>query len=137
MEYLKEKQRIELTLQFTTHDLEKDWLQKDIINKELSLIKQDSLTLSKIENGLNQGFSIGHQQNIIPLKLSGFETSKEGICSFYLYSEKILLNSEITVQFNALMNTFPKQQNKLTFINKGKKQTFVFLKNQSKHKIPI
>jgi hypothetical protein len=69
--------------------------------------------------------------------LEGNEIGLNGLTTFYLSSKPIDLFDEIIFQYNLLMNEFPDEQNKLTFIFRGEKTTLNFIANQFTHSIKL
>lgn len=127
MEYKSESKKMELTLIVSTHDIE-HWLQnKEVKIKELENHTKDTALQKEFEVKLLSGFNLSYEKNSIPLKLIGYEVLDNGLSNFYFTSEAVEINNQFSVRFDLLMNDYPEQQNKLTFIYHGKKQTFPFL----------
>lgn len=127
MEYKSDTKKLELTLIVSTHDIE-HWLQnKGVKVKELENHTKDLTLLKEFETKLLSGFNVSYEKNNIPIKIIGYEVLNNGLSNFYFTSEIIEIKNQFSVRFDLLMDDYPEQQNKLTFIYRGKKQTFPFL----------
>lgn len=127
MEYNSDSKKLEATLIVSTHDVE-HWLQnKGVKVKELEDHTKDLALQKEFETKLLSGYSVTFEKTMVPLKLIGYEVLDTGLTHFYFSSESIELKGQLTVKFDLLMDDYPEQQNKLTFIYKAKKQSFPFL----------
>jgi hypothetical protein len=97
----------------------------------------DSIEFLKIEKELNNSFSFSSEEKpqetkwISSFKIEGFQKLLNGNLEIYLSCDIQNSISTLTVQFNLMMDHFPDQQNKITFIRKRKKSTLNFtLANQ-------
>lgn len=140
VEYDELNGRVEATVTVTTHDFERYLQKKEILQGEINSCLGDSFKLQAIEKELNKCFYL----NLNPLsensimdgiesfhfKLDGFETQLTGTVQFYLSSDLKRPLESFEVTFDLLMNEYPEQQNKLTFINRGQKRTYVFLQTK-------
>jgi hypothetical protein len=137
VEYDEMNGRIEATVTMTTHDFERYLQKNQIIKQELASCLGDSLKMQSIEKELNKHFyfdlsplsenSIMDGDESFHFKLDGFETQLTGIVQFYLSTNINRPLESFEVVFDVLMDDHVEQQNKLTVINRGKKQTYVFL----------
>lgn len=137
VEYDELNGRLEASVTVTTHDFERYLQKKEILQGEINSCIGDSVKLQVLENELNKYFYL----NLNPLsentilegvesfhfELEGFETQLTGTVQFYLSSELKRPLESFEVTFDLLMDEYPEQQNKLTFINRGQKRTYVFL----------
>jgi hypothetical protein len=73
----------------------------------------------------------------VEFHLEGNEITLNGLTTFYLSSKPIDLSTEILFTYTLLMNEFPEEQNKLTFIFRGEKTTMNFITNQFTHSIKL
>lgn len=130
MEYNEMESRFELTITATTHDVERSMSEKGLLVSGKPLNNKDTFLLQVLEKDLNHHFELtlkGVEQRL-NFKLEGFETELTGITRFYLSCPSPLSSIvSMNVFFDFLMDTFPDQQNKLTFIYRGNKQTVAFL----------
>lgn len=127
MEYKSDTKKLELTLVVSTHDIE-HWLQnKGVKVKELENHTKDLTLQKEFETKLLSGFNITYEKISISLKMIGYEVLDNGLSNFYFVSEAIEIKNQFSVRFDLLMDDYPEQQNKLTFIYNEKKQTFPFL----------
>lgn len=148
LEYNEMTNKLEATLSVTAHDLEKYFQKSGKIKGELSKAMMDSTVFKFVENELNKHFYLeldpfGQNSSMdgiemLYFQLEGFEFELNGTLRFYL-SSSISRPIETTfgVTFNLLMDTYSEQQNKLTFIQREKRTTFVFLQTNQKQLIDI
>jgi hypothetical protein len=127
----------ESSITVTTHDFEQVLRKKNLLNKNLETTLNDRQLKQNIESILNKGFQITLQNKNVEFLLEGHEISLNGLTTFYLSSKPIDLFDEIIFQYNLLMNEFPDEQNKLTFIFRGEKTTLNFIVNQFTHSIKL
>lgn len=139
MEYKEQEQKIELTLIFSSHDLQTVWLRENIISKGFHGLQNTAQSIyqdmDRMEVELRKEFQISNEGKHIELKLDGFHLTENGMVEFYLSAEKVVLENEFEVHFSTLMKEFPQQQNKITYRNKANKQTAVFLQQQQTQKL--
>ena len=119
-------ERLQVTVIVTTHDLEKSLLANGNEVHVSAANTSDSSVVRLIERQLNKGlfFVSGNERSM--LKLDGYEPQLNGTTLFYLSCE-LKTQDEITVHFPLLMDIFPEQQNKITWMYRGEKETYVFL----------
>jgi hypothetical protein len=127
MQYNATNQTLEATLVLSAHDLEDVLKSKKIIARELEFLEKDSLIIANLEIFVNSEFIVSTGSTRARFSLLGFEVLKNGLVQIYLLSDPLILGKSIDVSFSILMNEFPEQQNKLTFINNKQKRTAVFL----------
>lgn len=127
MQYNATTQTLETTLVLSAHDLEDVLKSKKIIARELEFLEKDSLTIATLENFVNSEFIVSSGAIRAHFSLLGFEVIKNGLVQIYLLSSPLVLGKSIDISFSILMNEFPEQQNKLTFIHNKQKRTAVFL----------
>jgi hypothetical protein len=135
MEYKTSDKRLETTLIFTMHDLEASLIKKSVIKDEFERVKHDSLQLKKIETAILKDFTVSSNSSQIEFKLLDFKLTKNGLINLFLEASNVELDNEVDIKFTNLMSDYPNQQNKITFIFNGKKNTAVFLKNKPTQKI--
>lgn len=137
MEYNSDSKKLELTLIVSTHDVE-HWLQnKGVKVKELEDHTKDNVLQKEFETKLLSGYAVIYENANVSLKLIGYEVLDNGLTHFYFTSDSFDLKNQFTVKFDLLMDDFPEQQNKLTFIYKGKKQTVPFLQTTREQTIKL
>jgi hypothetical protein len=137
MQYNPVNKTLEATIVLTAHDLELVLEQKGIHLKNLELSEKDSLTISKVFSILGETFTVivGNQKAIF--KPLGFEVNRIGQINIYIFAENINLLNSIDITFSTLMDSFPLQQNKLTFIHENNSYTAVFLPNKKSEIIKL
>ncbi len=119
-------EQLQVTVIATTHDIEKSLLingNKAILSAENT---GDSLLIALLSNVLNNGLQFSSGDKRSDLKLEGFEPQLNGTTLFYL-SCPFKNEGDISISFSLLMDVFPEQQNKITWIYRGSKETYVFL----------
>lgn len=122
--------RFEITLTATTHDVERALIQSGLNREDVKWNSTDTVFTRLLENKINRHFSISvdGQDQEWRLILEGVENELTGTTRFYLSCPIPKVDFTcFTVLFDFLMDTFPEQQNKLTFIYREQKQTVTFL----------
>lgn len=128
VEYNESTRKLEITLEISAHDLEFDMKKSGIVlDKHIENQTQNAAFKKQLESHLLNGFSISADDSPVPLKLVGFDVFPTGLLYVYLESEPLELMKSLVFKFNLLMESFPNQQNKITFIRNIHKQTAVFL----------
>ncbi len=124
--YNEISQQLEATLIVTTHDFEKYLETNALKDKSLSEIYVNEK--EKLEKIINKHLQLStNDQDTIYFTLDGIESQLTGASHIYLSAHNIEPFNQLIFMFDLLMDYFPEQQNKLTFIHRGKKDTFVFL----------
>jgi len=127
----------EVTLSVTTHDFEQLLRKEGILIKDIDHTMQDSLGGKAVEAIINNSFQIFYFENQLKLKIESHINELTGITNFYMSSEKTKMGNELNFNFPLLMNLYPEQQNKLTFIHRGIKTTANFISTQQKQLIKL
>lgn len=137
VEYNSTNKCLEITLNVSTHDIE-HWInEKGLKIKELENHYSDSLMRIKISNLILIGFNVSNNHSDIKLNLIDYEVKKNGITSFYFTSPKFEIISPLIIRFDLLMDKITQQQNKLTFIKKDKKETYIYSTAKRENNIEI
>ncbi len=121
--------RVEATLIMTAHDFESYLKKEKIITKELSFYKNDSIVMKRVENEISNHFSI-NSSSVGSFTLEGFEIELTGMVHVFLTAPIFSPLAGLDIQFDLLMDEFKEQQNKLTFIYRDQKTTYVYLQNK-------
>ena len=139
--YNELQQKLEGTLIFTTHDLERSIEPKGTLIGKFEKLDGTSAELKRIENYINQHFQIIYgcaldslETDVICISqflLEDVVTQLNGTIECYISASIPALYNPIQIKFDALMEQFPGQQNKLTFIYRQQKETLSFLLNDS------
>lgn len=130
MQYNPLTRTFETTVVLSAHDFEAELLKAGRITKSLEFLINDSLTNQLVGNIVKQDFTVEINSKRVAFESLGYEITKNGMIQIYLLSEVIDLPKELNVSFTSLMDAFPAQQNKLTFIYGNYKTTAVFLQHQ-------
>jgi hypothetical protein len=137
VDYNEKSAKIEATLTLSAHDFEASLQKDNVIKNSIDKAFLDSIEFLKIEKELNNSFSFSSVEKpqetkwISSFKIEGFQKLLNGNLEIYLSCDIPNSISLLTVQFNLMMDHFPDQQNKITFIRKRKKSTLNFtLANQ-------
>jgi hypothetical protein len=126
IEYNASSRKFEISIEASTHDVEKVLRNEGLDFSELELSMKNTDVKAAILASINSGFEL-KQTTSISLKLIGFDVLPSGLTYFYLESEPTELSSSLSIRFDWLMDTFIEQQNKITLIANSEKQTAVFL----------
>lgn len=137
VEYNQMDERLEGTLILSAHDLEDALLKQGTITEKFDRLSHDSLTIRKIGEELFNTFHCYEQGREIRLLPVDFFLTKNGLIEFYFQSETVDLGNGLEIEFTTLMNEFPQQQNKITFIQGTQKQTAVFLQENKRRQLEI
>jgi hypothetical protein len=136
IEYDEMNGRIEATVSLTCHDYELYLQRNNVIKSDLRSCSKDSVRFSAIENDLNSHFQINLNPfvdnsvmdgvELIYFQLDGMEVLLNGTVQFYLSANVKRPLESFEMKFDTLMDENPEQQNKVTFIFRGKKSTYIF-----------
>ena len=137
VEYNEMNGKIESTISMTSHDFERYLQKQKLIQTNLNSCLNDSISMQNIEIELNKHFNVNMNSGIensildgnesINFRLEGFEIQLTGIVQFYLSSTIYRPKAHLEITFDLLMDEYPEQQNKLTFIFRNQKKTVVFI----------
>ena len=128
VEYNASTKKLEITLEMSAHDVEFDMKRSGIeLDKHIEDQVKNPAFKKRLETYLAQGFKISNGDLALSLTLIGFDVSPNGMLYAYMESAPLELETKLTFCFNLLMEAFPNQQNKITFIRNNEKQTAVFL----------
>jgi len=138
VEYNESSRKLEITLEINAHDLEFD-LKKSgtVLNGHIEEQAQNPNFKKQLELYLTQGFKITNDDLALTLTLLGFDVMPNGLLYAYLESQPVELNKRVFFTFDLLMESFPDQQNKVTFIRNKQKQTAVFLASKPSEMITL
>lgn len=135
--YNELQKRFEGTIIFSTHDLERAIEPKGSLIGKFEKLDETSAELKVIENYINQHFQItygcaldSNAADIICMSqftLEGIVTQLNGTIECYVSSNAGSLYNPVQFKFDALMERYTNQQNKLTFIYRDQKETLSFL----------
>lgn len=137
MQYNEINQTLETTVVLSAHDFEDVLLKKGLISKSLEYLTSDSAAIAAVATEVLKDLDVRIKGRSAEFKTLGFEVTRNGMLQVYLLAENIVLDKELQISFTCLMETFPEQQNKLTFIKDSKKYTAVFLPHQKSAVIQI
>lgn len=138
VEYNSATRKIELSLEISAHDLEFDMKKSGIVlDQHIENELKNAVFKKQLESHLAKGFSIAIDDSPFPLKIIGFDVMPTGLLYVYMESEPVAFNRSIFFKFDLLMESFPDQQNKVTFIRNTKKQTAVFLPSKPTETISL
>ena len=114
--YNELQQRFEGTIIFTTHDLERAIEPKGTLIGKFEKLDETSAELKLIEHYINEHFQITY----------GCALDSNAI-ECYISSSAGALYNPVQFKFDALMERYTNQQNKLTFTYRNQKETLSFL----------
>lgn len=128
VEYNQSAKKLEISLEISAHDLEAEMKQSGIsFEKHIEDQTKNADFKKQLEAHIAKGFTISTNNSPVPLKLIGFDVMPTGLLYAYFESEPFELVEPLSITFDLLMESFPDQQNKVTFIRNNNKQTAVFL----------
>ncbi|WP_341901341.1 DUF6702 family protein [Fluviicola taffensis] len=138
VEYNESTKKLEVTLEVNAHDLEFDMKKSDAkLTGHIEEQTQNPNFKTQLEVYLTQGFKITNNDLTLTLKLVGFDVLPNGLLYAYMESQPVELDKQLFFTFNLLMDSFPDQQNKVTFIRNKQKQTAVFLPSKPTEMITL
>ena len=145
--YNELQMRFEGTIIFSTHDLERAIEPKGSLIGQFEKLDERSAELRLIENYINQHFQIQYgcalDSNAVDafcrsqFTLEGIVTQLNGTIECYVSSSVSAFFNPVQFQFDALMEQFSAQQNKLTFIYRNQKETLNFIPGKEIQNIPL
>jgi hypothetical protein len=145
--YNELQQKLEGTLIFTTHDLERTLAPKGTLIGKFEKLDPRAPELLLLENYINQHFQITYgcalDSNAVDalcmskFTLEGIVTQLNGTIECYISAAIPALYNPIQFKFDALMEQYPGQQNKLTFIYRNQKETLNFIPGKEIQNIPL
>ena len=124
MEYNAISQKFELTISVTTHDLERALETQG--NKIENIASPTDDELEIIQAYINAHYVVSNGNETAEFSFVGHELFLKGTANFYFESAEIELDTYIEVFYDLLMESYPDQQNKLTFYYKGVTRTAAF-----------
>ena len=128
VEFNESTRKLEITLEISAHDLEFDMKKAGIVlDQHIENQTGNAEFKKQLAAHVTNGFAISADHSPVLLKLVGFDVLPTGLLYVYLESDAIEVPKSLTFTFNLLMESFPDQQNKITFIHNKQKQTAVFL----------
>lgn len=137
MQYNETNQTLETTVVLSAHDLEDILLKNGSITTSLEYLTSDASAIAAVAKEVLKGFELKIGNKSIAFECLGFDITKNGMINVYLLGKDITLGKELNITFACLMDVFPEQQNKITFIKDSKKYTAVFLPHQKSAVISI
>lgn len=120
-------EELHATVIVSTHDLEKMLKNKGIISKDLASYSDNKETIHSIQTEIQKGFSFRFSGEQKTLEFEGMELLLTGNTQFYFSLKGVKSLQQVSVKFDFMMDIFKEQQNKMTFIYRNSKTTFVFL----------
>ena len=114
-------------ISLSSHDFEELFNEEKNTKTSISKAMNDSLLKKEISAILNSGLSFSAGRQEIRIQLEGYESEMNGLTRFYFSTEKLSNPKEILVEYDLFMDKHPEQQNKMTLIQRNKKETFEFL----------
>nr|WP_294861325.1 DUF6702 family protein [uncultured Fluviicola sp.] len=128
VEYNESTRKLEVTLEVNAHDLEFDMKKSGTkLSGHIEEQTRNPDFKTQLEIYLTKGFKITNEDLTLSLSLVGFDVLPNGLLYAYLESQPVELDKRLFFTFDLLMDSFPDQQNKITFIRNKQKQTAVFL----------
>jgi hypothetical protein len=137
MEYNATEGVYEGTLIFSAHDFEM-WLnQKGIKVVDLEDHIESYSFMEDAGEVVFEDFSVSNNTSFLHLSIIGFEVLNNGLCQIYFASSKSPAFDSLDVKFELLMDVFPDQQNKITFLDGKNSYTATFTQVNKQANIQI
>jgi len=127
MQYNEVNRTMETTIVLSAHDLEEILLKKSVIGQSLEYLQKDSTSISAVAKEILKDFNVSLDGKALSFEPFGFEITRNGLINIYLLARNVSPGKALEVSFTCLMDVFPDQQNKLTYIKGTEKLTAVFL----------
>jgi hypothetical protein len=124
-------------ISLSSHDFEELLNEEKNTKTSISKAMNDSLLKKEINEILNSGLSFSAGRQEIRIQLEGYESEMNGLTRFYFKTQPFKNSEEIFIEYDLFMDKYHEQQNKLTLIQRNKKETFEFLIQQKTKLITI
>lgn len=137
MEYNTADKKFEISIKTTAHDFEHHMEHMGVNLGHIEALDiEDSLFQLALAE-INKGFNMSKNGESLDLTCVGFEVNLKDELFFYLQSETTEKAGKWNIEFDLMMNSFPKQQNKLNYIENGKKTALTFLFSNKERTLEI
>lgn len=137
MEFNEKDQKFEISIQTTAHDFEHHMEHMGVALGHIEKLNiEDSLFQLALAE-VNKGFSMSKDGKSLELTCIGFEVNLKDELFFYLQSETTDKKGSWDIEFDLMMNSYPKQQNKLNYVENGKKTALTFLFSNKERTLEI
>lgn len=137
MSYNYSEKHYETTLIVSTHDIEHYFQDNGLDVKELEdAVGNDSL-LTEMTKLLTKHFQVTVFYKKLNFSSIGYEVKENGMTHFYIHSEPTERTSNLIVSFDLLMNEYPEQQNKITYVEGRDSYTSVFTQTRKRNQIIV
>jgi hypothetical protein len=143
IEYNEMGQKFEGSVVATAHDLELSLMNSYGLQTKLEKLTPQSSEVKIIESYLNKFLTLRYgcslNSNAVDAycsadwNIESFQIMKNGTIELYFSAPAKHVYTLIQVDFRFLMDAFPDQQNKLTFIYREDRETQSFTKTQATH----
>ena len=143
IEYNEMAQKFEGSVVATAHDFEFALMNSHGLQTKLEKIAQNSSDVKIMEAYLNKFLTLRYgcafDSNAVDAycyadwSIESFQIMKNGTIELYFSAPAKHVYTLIQVDFRFLMDAFPEQQNKLTFIYREDRETQSFTKTQATH----
>lgn len=134
IQYSEKKNRFEVSIICTGHDLEAAIKSKGIEIPKFEECVDSPVHLKKIEKIIQKDFKVIVDGESILFELVGMEVNVKDQAIFYLTSREMPKPAIFEVEYKLLMDHYPIQQNKLTVFTPDGKEYLTFLKSRTKRK---
>lgn len=117
IEYNKETNQFEISIQASAHDFENYLIHEDPTFSKLEEIN-NPVQKHKISKLISDHFSIQLMNNeLLNINLEGIEITNTDKVNFYLTSNKIEFPKTLQIRFDLMMDFFENQQNKIKILH--------------------
>ena len=137
MEYNSTAKNFEISLKTTAHDFEHHMEHMGVNIGHIEKLKTGDSLFAEVMKEVNKGFSISKEGENLGLKCIGFEVDLKDNLYFYLKSETTEKEGKWNIEFDLMMNSYPKQQNKLNYVESGNKTALTFVYSNKERTLEI
>lgn len=147
IEYNEVAQKFEGSFVATAHDLESCLMQSYGLKTKLEKLDPSATEVGILETYLNKHLTLRYgcslDSNAVDAycssqwEIEGFQVLKNGTIELYFSSVAKQLYPALQIDCTFLMDAFPEQQNKVTFIYRGESQTVNFTSNKHTQQIAL
>ncbi|MCB0400525.1 MAG: hypothetical protein KDD41_00425 [Flavobacteriales bacterium] len=135
--YNSTSQKLEISVKFIGHDLEKALSDHGTPELHLGTDKEAGNANEYLESMIEKHLRFIAGEHTLDLKLIGKEINNDDFIYCYLETEKTDLPEKLTIKNSLLVHTFPEQKNTLYLKVNGKTHTLYFDKGKQTETIEI
>lgn len=135
--YIPASEKMEISIKFIGHDLEKALADEGVPEMFLGTDKEILNANNYLETYIEKHLRFIAGDHTIDLKLIGKEVNNDDFIYCYIETEKTTMPEKLTIKNSLLVHTFPEQKNTLYLNVNGKTHTLYFDKGKQTETIEI